>query len=280
MAAINLLPELSVKTVLADYNDVEARIPGTYQLYPQTTLNTLYNVYNSITDITSPPSISYFGLGIKGMYNIGDDTQAAPYVPKKSEFGLYQPIPLRCVPVDEDLDTTTRNQYRMRVRQTFNGQQYWCYYLKKIEILDNTARIVRIDPITKQEIEYEMTQDQLTPIPTIPSVSGVEDGSITEVMVTKRIRCNWTGAEIYEAISAMFNGDLRYARISEYGIFSGKDMVVDGYDSTGSSFRYTEAIYTQLQYHICNLGSVIPSSTYVGSRTFSFVTANFISDIN
>lgn len=269
MASINFLPEVSVKTVLADYNDVESRVPGTYTLYPQTTLNTLYNVYPNITDITSPPPIAYFGLGIGGYYNTGDDNQCDPYIPKKTDFGLYKPIPIRCVPIDEDLDTTSRSQYRMRVRQTFNGQQYWCYYLKKIEIMDNTARIVRIDPVSKKEIEFEMSQDQLTPKPTIPTTSGTQEGYITEVVVTKRIRCNWVGSEVYEGISAMYNGDLRYAKISEYGIFSGEDRSVEGYASDGTSFRYTESIYTQLQYHICNVGSVVPSADYQGSRIIS-----------
>lgn len=274
--AINMLPELSVKTVLADYNDVEARVPGTYTLFPQTTLNTLYNTYPNITDITSPPTIGYFGLGIGGFFNIGDKTEASPYQPKKDDLGLYKPIPIRCVPIDEDLDTTTRSQYRMRVRQTFNGQQYWCYYLKKIEILDNTARIVRIDPITKKEIEYEMTQDQLTPKPTIPTTSGAQEGAITEVVVTKRVKCAWVGSEVYEGISAIYNGDLRYAKISEYGIFSGDDRIVEGYASDGTSFRYTESIYTQLQYHICNLGSVVPSADYNGTRIISLGSGSLL----
>lgn len=270
MATANLLPELVAKTVLADYNDVEDRLPGTYEIFPQSTINTKYQVFNTITDILEPPPLAYFGLGIKGFYNTGDDNQSAPYPPNQDQFDLFQPIPFRCVPVDEDLDTATRNKYRMRVRQTFNGQSYWCYYLKCIEPVENSAKIVRIEPVTKQEIPYEMSTAQLTPKPQMPSTSGTQDGTITSVVVTKQVRCSWTGSEIYESVQAMFNGNLLNARISEYGLYSGVDRVVDGYDASGNTLRYTEAIYTQLAYKICNLGTVVPAATYDGTRIFTF----------
>jgi len=270
--SVNMFPERAVKTILADYNDVESRVPGTYQVFPETTINTKYNVFNSITDVTSPPTIKYVGIGIKGSYFLSDDgIQIAPYEPRADEYDLYMPLPVRCVPIDEDLDTTTRAMYRMRVRQTFNGTQYWAYYLKCITPVDNSARIIRIDPISSQEIPYEFNTSQLTPEPKKPTTSGVQDGSLTDAMVVKSIKINITGAEVLEGINAIFNGDMSYARISEWGLYTGVDRVVESVlDGSGSTVRYTESIYTQLAYHLTNTGSTVTSSSTNIERLFTF----------
>jgi len=270
--SVNLFPERATKTILADYNDIESRIPGTYQVFPETTINTKYNVFNSITDITSPPPIAYYGVGIKGSYFLSDNgIQMAPYEPKPDELDMYFSIPLRLVPISEDLSTAERAKYRMRVRQTYNGQSYWAYYLKCLENVDNSARIVRVDPVSSAEIAYEFSTSQLTPEPKKPTTSGVQDGSMTDVMVVKSVKAVVTGAEILEAINVMFNGDMSYARISEWGLYSGIDRVVESVlDGSGSTIRYTEACYCQLSYHLCNTGSTITGSSTNIERVFTF----------
>lgn len=279
MAVSNKKNETSVKTLLGDLNDLESRFPGTYPIYPQTTLNFIYQKFHNETDIAVAPPIQYFGLGIGGFHNIGDQNQGAPYQPSTAELDLYFPIPLRCVPYDQDLSTAERNNYRMRVLYTNeNGQKFWCYYLKPIKLKDQSSRIVRIDPITHTETPYEFSQEQLRPKPVIPETSGEQSSARTEIQVYKRIEINWYGSEIFEVINNMFDGNLLLAKISEIGIYTGVDRQVNGYDHNNQPFVYTESIYVQLAYKICNTGSTITSNSYDGSRTFTFANGTLLQE--
>lgn len=269
-------PERAVKTIMAEINDLADRIAGVYPIYPDTTLNTKYNKYNAITDITDAPGLVYFGIGINGYYNTGDKIQGTPYQPRSNEMDLYHPIPFRCVPIEEDLSVTERQQYRMRVQQTFHGNQYWCYYLKKLTNLDNGVNLVRIDPATGLEQPYELNAANLYPKPVVTDTSGVNSGAITEIVATKRIQAKLRGTEVLEAINVIFEGDLTYAQISEWGLYSGEDRVVEGYDASGVSFNYTEAIYTQMAYKLCNIGSVVNAPTWNGDRIFTFGNGKLI----
>lgn len=271
MANKDTFPEKAVKTAIGDLNDAEARIPGEYPLHPNTVLNTIYNVFPNDNDgIVTAPSIMYFGIGIMGCYNVGDQNQRKAFQPKKEEANLYEPIPFRCVPIDQDLSTAERTMYRMRVERQFNGARYWCYYLKKLEIVDVSSEIIRIDPITGESSPYEFSKEYLTPKPVKGEVSGTMEGALTEVVVTKRVRAALTGAEVYEAINVIKDGDLSYADISEWGIFTGVDKRVNGFDVGGVSMPYTEAIYAQMAYKLCNIGTGVHSANQTMDRIFTF----------
>ena len=148
--------------------------------------------------------------------------------------------------------------------------------MKKLEYIDNSVNIVRVDPATGQEQAYEINSANLYPKPSTTDVSGVSSGAITEVLCTKRVKAVLTGAEVYEAINVMFNGDLTYAKISEWGLYTGVDRNVDDYDASGIAFRRTEAIYAQMAYKICNTGSVVNAVTWDGSRIFTFGNGKLI----
>ena len=266
MAISDLSNEVVVKTITRWINEIQSSTNAEYQLLFDTTLNHKYSIYPT-QQPTSVPKILYFGLGLNGFYNVDDGNMSAPYRPTADELDLYEPIPMRCVPVDEDLSPDARANYRMRRRETINGQDYYCYYLKKLTLNDTTVRLVRTNPITKEEEPYELSEGMLTPVPSIPSVSGEVSGTMNEVNATLSLGLSWLGSEVLEAINIKYNGDMRRAKISEIGIYSGEDATVTGFDASGASFSYVESIYTQLAYKICNIGSVITSPSYDGSRS-------------
>lgn len=272
MAISDLTNEVVVKTVTRWINEIHASAPSDtiYRLLPDTTINSKYNVYHNLIPEEMPvPKIMYFGLGINGFYNIDDGNMSAPYHPAADELDLYEPIPLRCVPVNNDLSDAERSLYRMRVEKTFNGERYYCYYLKKITLIDNSVLLTRTNPIKKTEEPFELDPSKLIPIPTIPTTSGEVEGTITQINASLKLGINWVGSEVLEAINVIYGGDMRRAKISEVGIYSGIDYEVTGYNATNSEIHYTEAIYTQLAYKICNIGSVITSDKYDGSRILS-----------
>lgn len=277
MATSENFPERAMKTSIGDLNDAESRLLGTYPIDTNTTLNTLYNVFpNDNEGVVAAPSIMYFGIGIMGCYNTGDQNQQKPFQPRQYELNLYEPIPFRCVPIDQDLSTAERTLYRMRVERQFNGERYWCYYLKKLEVVDVSSKITRIDPITGEASPYEFSKEYLTPKPIKGDTSGTMEGSLTEIVVTKRVRAALVGSEVYEAINVIKNGDLTYASISEWGLFTGIDKQVTGFDVSGVSSPYTEAIYAQMSYKLCNTGTGVHSANQTMDRVFTFGNGKLI----
>jgi hypothetical protein len=246
---------LSTKSIVGAINELTAllKFSSTTSDLSRTTQNYKYSVYPDLT--TTNIQLNTFGIGTKGSYNIDDENLSQPYSPHSTELSLYQPLPFRCVPFDEDLTDIERTNYRMRTLYTTpGGDKYWCYYQKKIEFTNNTIQVMRIDPDTKLETPYEFTLENLmNPTPNKPSSSGVISGMIEEVRVYVKVALVITGKEIHEAVNVMFEGDLRQARISEIGLFCGEDRSVTGYNSQNQPFTYTETIQSTLLTKSCFL---------------------------
>lgn len=259
--------EIISKQTLSWLNEIQGALPSKYERRFNTTLNYSYNNYPD-EFISAVPLIRYFGVGINGFYNVDDKNGSKPYIPKADELDLYEPIPLRCVPINEDLSDAERSQYRMRVKKSINDQWYWCYYLKVISIIDTAPKITRTNPISKEEEPYELDPSKLHPIPVKPSASGEQTGVSSEVNVAMRFETFFMGSEVLEAINVFYKGDMTKAKISEIGIYSGEDKQLTGYGANNIAFTYTESVYTQLRYKITNTGSSILGPSYKGTRQF------------
>jgi len=215
------------------------------------TINHKWGVKSNVAPIKKP-TIAYIGFGIGGCYNVDDGNLSSPYQIKVTNKDLYLPIPIRCVPVDQDLSSEERSLYRMRVRRTFGDQEYWCYYFKKI-IFNSNVKMTQTDPITLEEIPYEEDPNDLTPTPPQPPYTGTVNTNESEINVSLTGSVTVYGSEILEGISTIYN-DARRATISEIGIYTGEDMEVTGLSGTGSDIQYTEAIYAQLATHYTSIG--------------------------
>lgn len=234
------------KTVLNMINNIYARTPLTFVPNMQTTLNTKYG-FNQAVQPTSVPKILYFGIGIGGKYNVTDTNLSAAYKPSMAEMDLYSQLPFRCLPEDEDdnLSASERAKYRLRIPRVINGVKYYLYYLKMLEYTDNVY-LRYIDPSTGQELAYELDTSNLNPVGKIPSTSGLVDTTITDITVYCVANAVITGSEVVEAVNVLYGGDLRYAVISELGVYSGQEQTVTTVNSQSVSFSYTDAIYVQL----------------------------------
>jgi hypothetical protein len=267
MATSKKIIEHVVKTALAAELDISTRVPVQFDVKNNTTLNYKYQNYHDIVPAKFP-LIQFFGLGIRGFKNIDDGFLAAPYIPENRENDLYYPIPLRCVKIDEDLSSADRALYRMRVRKDINGVPHYCYYLKKMTVLDTKVQVTQTNPLTGAQEPYTYSAADLTPTPNASTTSGEQSSTASKVNVGIHIGLEYFGWEVLEAVNAMFDGDMRYAKISEIGIYSGHDMEVAGTDASNVEIRYMESIYTQLNYKITNIGSAVTSEGYVGGREF------------
>lgn len=233
------------KTILGIQRELTAYAGITPVYDIQSTLNAKYGVFPSLVP-TSPPTVIYFGIGIGGCYNVSNLNLSQPYPVLQTNMDLYQPIPFRCVPVEQDLSSVEKALYRMRIRKTINGADYFCYYLKMITFDQTAISVTETNPTTGLLSPYTLDYANLSPTPPVVSSTGTTSTSSTEINVSIASTLPLTGAEVTESINVLYNGDLRYAKISELGLYSGQDQAVTGLDYSGNNISYTEAVLAQL----------------------------------
>lgn len=238
----------SKMTLLAMKNQLMADAAVGFDYDLQTTINYKRNVLKEQAP-TRFPKIRYFGIGIKGFANLTSENNISqPYMPSEEDGDLYEPIPFRCV-ARAPLPSDEEKMYRMRTIQTVNGVQHYCYWLKLIEWESNRVRTTKIE--NKVETEYSYNVANLNPIPSDLSVKTVGDSG-TRIITSVTGVCRVTGKEVLEAINVLYGGDIRRARISELGTYSGVEV-------TDPTDNHAEAAYVQLATHRCMLGTAFSS---------------------
>ena len=252
-------------------------LPVTTTEQPELTLNNYYNIatqYNTLNG--EVPKLRYFGVGIKGCYNADDGILSSAYNPERTDMNLYQPIPIRCRPVDEDLSDSERSKYRLRLRKTLtDGNEYFLYYLKVLNF-DEGVRFKSVNTSTGAEDTYELSTEYLDPKPKKPNTNVTIETSATSIVAYCEANVEISGKEVLEYINVAQNGDTRYAKISEIGFFTGIDREVPGSvvsNNQSVAINYTEACYTQLYNHATWLGTALSSEDMTIQSTFQ-ITSN------
>ena len=252
-------------------------LPVTTTEQPELTLNNYYNIatqYNTLNG--EVPKLRYFGVGIKGCYNADDGILSSAYNPERTDMNLYQLIPIRCRPVDEDLSDSERSKYRLRLRKTLtDGNEYFLYYLKVLNF-DEDVRFKSVNTSTGAEDTYELSTEYLDPKPKKPNTNVTIETSATSIVAYCEANVEISGKEVLEYINVAYNGDTRYAKISEIGFFTGIDREVPGSvvsNNQSVAINYTEACYTQLYNHATWLGTALSSEDMTIQSTFQ-ITSN------
>lgn len=248
-----------VTTLLGSHLGLSMLLPVGYNPMKEFTLNSLLNVHPN-EDITEMPKLRYCGIGIRGCYNADDDILATPYNPRRSNMNLYRPIPIRCRPVDEDLTEHERAQYRMRQRTVLNGEEVFLYWLKVINF-SNEIKYKRINAINGKEENIELDRANLNPEPVkVSDLTTVDASANAQIVAYCEASVNITANEVLEYITRKYEGDTRYARISEVGFFTGVDKVVSGMTGQNIPINYTEALNCHLYDHSTWTGSCLSSA--------------------
>jgi len=267
------LPYQLTKTTLASVNEIQAKLPvpmtGFFTNYLPTTINTKRSIFATavpgsavpgsagIPNDGSMPKLRYFGIGIRGMKNQGNSGPgniSAPYIPSAANMDIFTPLPFRTVLIGEDLTPTEQLQYRMKVLTHIGGNDYWCYYLKKLTVVDNSVKLIQTNLGDGEETVLNVTDldpNNLSPTPTVTSSEGTASASST-IAALATLNMQITGEEVNESVSVIYNDPLR-AKISEIGLYSGYDVSVTT-NELGACAARTEAMFTQLMYHYCNNG--------------------------
>lgn len=240
-------------TLFGDGNSLESILPVRvpYETMLNTTINSKYSVFEKEIPFENQiPKLLYFGIGRGGYYHLDDRNVPAAYRPKQVNMDLVDPFFTRLVPEDEDLSPEERANYRIRTRIEIKGKKFIGYRLKVIKVNPNGIQYTWIDPADNVEKPYVPDQQNLIS-PTY--TKGKDTGSLVSrprIRVKCDLELNITGAELFEHVNYIY-GDPRYAVGSEWGLFTGCDRTLTGYDHNNVAFDYTEAIFTRMVSCMC-----------------------------
>lgn len=182
----------------------------------QLTLNTILNINASeapvqVSDYNNR-IICLFGLGIGGASNNFGEV----YNPTGNENNLYEIIPLRTVPVGNDLSSAERQQYFMRRKVSIGGSLYYQYFLKKFTVSDINVKLSGANYIPTEEANDPM-HDPMDPL----SLEAINEFLFNTINVSE--------FDVKEQF-LIDEGNLNTARFNELALYYGipKTVTVEG----------------------------------------------------
>ena len=212
--------------------------------------------------------IRYFCIGNGGKKNVSDNLTEA-YRVSGTDGMPYSIFPHRMVPVEEDLDADTMALYAGRVvmTQQKNGvsQAYATYLLKPLEKKSDNVTFVRNDTQSSSMVPYVPTIDCMSPTPLVADSTGTITDPADAISTLAEFGITVLGKDVLEVCNVLYNGDARYANISEFGLVVADVQSVQAKDYNNNEFSYQEAIAAQLATHATTAGQTItgPSSNII-----------------
>lgn len=264
------------RVVLGVVNELELMTGATPLYDTNSTLNAKYKVAQSMVPGSGQhPTLRYFGIGRRGTVNVSDDG-TTPRMVMGDNLDIYGPIPFRCVPIEQDLDTDTQKQYRIRTLIQVGSDTYVCYYLKLMQYTNTSVVMERVNPSSQVLESYTLDYGKLTPTPPTTTIDGSTTAIGSEIDIGISATLPVTGAELLEGINVLYGGDLDKARITEIGLYTGTDAVVQGTAAGQTTINYTESIMTQLAVHRTFNGNDMSTAAAVWNPTMSFGSGNIV----
>jgi hypothetical protein len=224
-----------------------------WSLMTDTTLNEKFNVQAGVAPASGViPTQRYYCIGNGGAtISVGSNgvTAPSPLQHEATDAALFNHLPFIMRPVASDLSASQMAQYALRVVQTYNGTAYACYYLRRIDFT-NVAAQIQMNTVTNGQTTttpYVANTANLNPTPPATSsgsVSTVSGDYLTAAAILGLSFSAQDAAELVNCANIIY-GDPRYAIISEVGLVSGVDSVVQ-VAASGGSFNMTECISAQI----------------------------------
>ena len=242
-----------VRTIYGAHLATSLLLRRSYVIMSNSTLNQKFNVFPDEGPMTNEyPSIGYIGIGNKGTgYDVTPTNfvLTTPHAQSPNHASLYNHIPFIVRPLDDDLSSTERSKYRMRVITQINKVSYAVYYLKRLT-MENIVPVLEVRNVVDRVITtrgFIPSQSDLSPLPPVISNVDINNPNGDYLVVSAKTPFVLNRNDIVEIMDAcaLLYGDQRYAVINEVAICSGVDRVVQGnFGVTTSS--YMESIATQI----------------------------------
>ena len=244
--------EPNVRTIYAAHLSTCKLLNRPFSVLPNSTLNQKFNLFkDEVPALNEYPVLGYIGIGNKGCsYEVTQNnfvlTTPVPHLPR--DASLYNFIPFLVRDINNDISSTERLKYRMRVLITINNTTYAAYYLRALSINDVIPTVEIRNVLNENITTNSFTPSQSDLAPTPPNISNTDLNTANGDYLVSTAKVDFTlnQNDIQEIIDAcnLIYGDPRYAIINEIVLCTGIDKILQG--TFGSTVgNYTETIATQ-----------------------------------
>jgi len=276
----------SVRTVAGAYLQTMQLLGIDINIKPNSTLNEKLNIHDTeVLTSGEIPNVNYVCIGNGGhRMVVGADNIAVPepilHTPQHA--GLYNQLPFVMREISNDLTAAERSKYRLRKIEIINGVTYASYYLKVLDLSATNPqlelRTVNNSVVTSSVFDYSLSD--LNPTPPAINPNGTISTTGDYIAATAKVPFIMTPDEINEfkeVVNIIYN-DVNYAMISEIGLCSGVDRVLDG-DFNGTISPYTDVVACQITNFITSFFSGVFSNSGI-NVTFDLGSAEPLLVVN
>lgn len=235
-----------------------------YQVVANTTLNERLGVQASVLPASGiMPAARYWCIGSGGHRNMvgaNGKPYTSPINHRASDAAPFDLMPFVLRQVNDDISPTEREKYGLRKLMELDGVNYIAYYLKRLSMTDVKA-IMEQTTVTEgvsTKVPFVPNSSNLNPTPPALPDTGVVTTSGNYLSTTATVPITFTKADVNELLNVarILYGDELYAVISEIGIVSGVDKVVEVSGAGNTKFNFKEVIAAQIISHITSYHSV------------------------
>lgn len=213
-----------------------------------TTINEKLGILSATAIATSDrPKLGYVTIGNGGHRIVtgGDGvSRPDPIQHKSHDAALYNQLPFVLRAVGDDLPAVDRAKYALRKLVTYGGNSYIAYYGKRIDVTATTVAMEynAVSAGTTVTSIYTPTSANLNPV--APAAGGGVTPTGDYLSATARVPFALDATDTEEFLSAVeiIYGDRNYGIISEVGLCSGVDKVIN----TEAGYTFNDVIGCQL----------------------------------
>lgn len=228
-------------------------------VYPQnTTLNEKFGIQSgTLPTQQERPKLGYYCIGNRGhQLVVGTEgiPKPEPVQHRATDAALYGHIPFVLREITDDLTSVERARYALRREEQHNGETYIAYYLRRLDLTNVTPMMnykVVVDGV-ETTTPFVPNSSNLNPTPPQIGNTGVNVTSGEYVSASAILALSLTETDANELINVariLYNDEF-YSIISEIGLCTGVDKIVQVQGSQGGSFNFNEAIGVQIASHI------------------------------
>lgn len=223
-----------------------------------TTLNEKFNIQaDTLPGMSEMPKMRYFAIGNGGhRMSIGSDGIAIPQPiqHRSKDAALFHHLPFVLREPQNDLANTERANYGLRREETWNGVRYIAYYLKRIPLGTVVAEMEykTVNAGQTDTTPFIPDSSNLNPAPPELSPTGVNvvTGDYTTASAKISLALSaWDVTELLNVAKVIYDNE-DYAIISEVGLVSGIDKVIQVPGVGASVINFNEVICAQVVSHI------------------------------
>ncbi len=199
-------------------------------ILPNTTLNEKFSVFTSASTLINPV-LQYYTIGLNYEQFIqGTSINIDNVRHKPTDGALFKHAPFIARPLDSDLTDAERLDYRLRVETFIEGVGYAFYYIKKIDNISTTGKLLYVtNDLNETFLSLFSTEVDHILTPIVEERDKVDDSLIDYIAYSHHATISMTDNdldELYRAVRLLYGEDTDVI-LGELGLVSGHETTDD-----------------------------------------------------